>query len=58
MHAETALDVLYRLGKNLKTATGVECIDDSLKGGFEPGEIYELVGEQAVGKTQVSLLIY
>lgn len=57
MSTENALKLLFRLGKNLKAATGVEPIDKSLDGGFEPGEICELVGQHAVGKTQVSFFL-
>ena len=36
-------------------STGIPELDFSLKGGFFPGEIYEIVGEAGSGKTNLSL---
>jgi len=49
----TALEYERRVGEEPRLPTGVKAVDELLKGGLEPGSIYELAGEYGSGKTQL-----
>uniref|UniRef100_A0A1I7WSV3 Rad51 domain-containing protein n=1 Tax=Heterorhabditis bacteriophora TaxID=37862 RepID=A0A1I7WSV3_HETBA len=50
---ETALDAMIRLGVPLQLNLGIEEVDNPIACRLKPCELYEIVGELAVGKTQV-----
>ncbi|CAI4228862.1 unnamed protein product [Auanema sp. JU1783] len=54
---ETAFEALARVGFKLKFSFGVDSVNKVFKGGLNPGEIYEIVGESGMGKTQLLMSI-